>query len=60
MKIQTEKVLVYHPINNLEARRADYYLGGRFYSKGKLKEIWVMTGNHLDLIPGPEASPLLV
>ena len=59
MKFQNdyEKTLWDQPYNDIDARAGEYYLGGRFYPKGQPKETWVMTGNFLDLIPDPNASP---
>ncbi len=48
------------PYNDINKSGPDFYLGGRFSPKGKSKETWVMTGNHLDLIPDPDAPPALV
>ena len=53
-------VLWDRPYNDINKSGPDFYLGGRFYPKGKPKETWVMTGNYLDLFPDPDASPVLV
>ena len=45
------------PYNDIDAQGGQYYLGGRFYPKGKPKETWVMTRNSLDLIPDLNALP---
>ena len=48
------------PYNDINKSGPDFYLGGRFYPKGKPKETWVMTDNEVVLKPDPDASPLPV